>query len=122
MKLKNKIYQLTTTIMSLSTQAKREGLLTLTDSINDISEKDFRFGLQLVIDGTDAEYIEQFYDNIILSNKMKGNKLILIRIMKAGILSLQAGDNLRVLALKMYTLIPKKIKFDLEKLFDFDKL
>ena len=93
----NKIIKQITQAIQLSEQARKEGLLTLEDELdkNLIRKRDiFYFGLQYVIDGTDCELIEKILNNLIKTNK---KDFLLKTIQKEAVLSIQRGDNTRIL-------------------------
>ena len=83
-----------------SEKARREGLLALEEEFSDRTkymQRDiFDYGMKFVIDGTDAVVIEQILNNIINQEKNKKKK-ILKTIQKEAALSIQRGDNPRIL-------------------------
>jgi flagellar motor component MotA len=91
-------------------KARREGLLALEDDIDDekVNARDiFEYGLCFVIDGTNLVVIDEILSNII--NQEKDEQLrTLMNIQKRAVLSIQAGDNLRLLypLLNSFTDIP----------------
>jgi flagellar motor component MotA len=81
--------------LQLSMKGRREGLLALEEELKNIDEWIFKFGLRLVVDGTDKEIVDQ-----ILSNKIKQEKdeytALLKTIQKEAVLMLQEGLNHRL--------------------------
>ena len=53
--------KLISTMVSFSEQARREGLLALEDSLDDLDDKFMEKGLRLVVDGTDPSLIKIFF-------------------------------------------------------------
>ena len=50
------------TIVSFAEKARREGLLSLEDSLVDVSDEFLKKGIQLVVDGTDPELVKNILD------------------------------------------------------------
>lgn len=89
--------------MVMSEKSRREGLLALEDLIheNKINQRDImEVGLRLVVDGTDAQIVDNILSNIINLEQENEKKTLKI-IQKAAVLSIQAGDNPRILALTL---------------------
>jgi len=87
----------------LSMKARREGLVALEDDILDIDGKKaevFKLGLQLVVDGVDCGYINRILSNIIDREK-DGEARRHKAMEKETVLSIQAGENQRILASKL---------------------
>ena len=87
----------------LSEKARREGLLSLeekTDS-DKLNRRDiFEYGLRFVVDGADAEIIRGILSNIIKQEEDKYARR-LMEIKEEAVLSIQAGDNPRIIAYKL---------------------
>jgi len=95
-------------ILQLSEKARREGLLSLECEIDKTSvgfRDIFDLGLMLVVDGTDSDLINQILSEFE-SHETDGFQIILNKIKKAGVLSLQSGENPRLLALRLDAMIP----------------
>jgi flagellar motor component MotA len=89
--------------MQLSEKARTEGLLALDDVIDfdKAGRRDiFEYGLKFVVDGTDAEIIKDILSRIIEQEEDKYTRLLMNK-KAAAALSIQAGDNLRILASKL---------------------
>ena len=100
-KVSEGIIPLTKTLISFSERARREGLLALEDDLEEVEDPFLREAIQLVVDGTDPEIIEEILRSKMLAPELKGASLLKRMICTAGTLSIQAGDNPRVLALKL---------------------
>jgi len=84
-------------VLPLVEKARREGLLALTADQEKISERDiFEYGLNFVIDGTDAGYIEKILDNIIAQEKDEYTR-IFKTIQKEAVMEIQQGTNPQML-------------------------
>ena len=86
--------------LQCSKKARKEGLLSLEDTLLDQEKADardiFEYGLRLVVDGTDAEIIDEILSNII--NQEKDEHLrILKNIQKQAVLGMQCGSNPRII-------------------------
>jgi len=100
--------------LKFNEKARREGLLSLEDDVDmeKINDRDiFEYGMRLAIDGTDLQIIDGILSNIINQEKDEYNR-ILKNIQKEAVLSLQAGDNPRILYLQMNSLSDIKFKDD----------
>ena len=89
--------------LKFSEKAWREGLLALEDHLDGeiVNHRDiFEYGMRFTVDGTDAEEIKGILQNIIDQENDKYTKT-LINIQKEAVLSIQAGDNPRMLFYKM---------------------
>jgi flagellar motor component MotA len=90
----------------LSKKARCEGLLALEDEIDSekYNQRDiFEYGLRFTIDGTDNSIIRDILENIIKQEEDKYTHL-LMGIKKEAVLSIQAGDNTRIVACKLNSL------------------
>ncbi len=59
---KHDVGRLIATLVSFAEKARREGLLALEEDLNAIEDKFLRKGMQLVIDGTDAELVRSIME------------------------------------------------------------
>jgi len=79
-------------VYKFSLKARREGLLSLEDELEDIDHEILKEGLRLVVDGTDSVIISDIISNKINAQQDENYKRILT-IQKHSILSIQAGYN-----------------------------
>jgi flagellar motor component MotA len=103
-------YKMVQRAMHCSEKARREGLLSLEEELcNEKADgRDiFEYGLRFVIDGFDSEIIRDILSNIISQEKDE-QKQTLKNIQQEAVLSIQAGDNPRILYAKLnsFTDIP----------------
>ena len=96
--------------VSIHQMARREGLLAVEGSIDTekVNKRDiYEYGLSFVIDGIDTEFIDKILSNIIDREKDDTVKT-LKTIQKEAVLSIQRGDNTRILLAIMnsYTDLP----------------
>jgi flagellar motor component MotA len=91
----------------MAIKARKEGLLALENCLNDekVNNRDiFEYGLRFVIDGIDAEWINELLSNIIDQEKDEYTRLFKL-IQKGAVLRIQEGSNARIMAhfLNSYT-------------------
>lgn len=91
-------------IVGCSERARREGLLSLEDGLDTVEPPLLRTGLQLVVDGTDPEYIYSLLHNAALADGAEGIDLLRRLVCIAGALRIQAGDNPRLLKMLLRSL------------------
>jgi flagellar motor component MotA len=111
-------------ILDFSEKARREGLLALEEEI-DANNSDMRNGslfwrgLRLVVDGTDSDYIRDIMHNYMVDivktlevshTYDASNILARCMMITRGVLGIQNGDNPRIIALTMDSLIPSACK------------
>ena len=85
----------------MNDKARREGLLALEELIDEekLLQRDvFELGIRLVTDGTDASFVGRILSNII-NLEQDADIKTLKTIQKEAALSIQAGDNPRIMAL-----------------------
>ena len=108
-------------ILTLNTKAREQGLLSLEDDIDKegLKQRDvFDIGLLLAIDGIDRDIVKQILDNYCDNEKYEFMQL-LNRIKKAGALSIQCGENTKLLTIVLDSLIPSEFRTpELEELVD----
>jgi flagellar motor component MotA len=103
---KKKCLDIITTAISFSEKARREGLLALDDDVYDLGNEFFKLGIQLVVDGTDPELVRNILELKILANNCKGYDLLSRAIILEGVLSIQSGDNPRIVREKLMSFLP----------------
>jgi len=97
----------------MNDKARREGLLALEEEIDGekyLQRELFEYGIRLVVDGTDASFIDRILSNIIDLEQDNETKT-LKTIQKEAVLSIQAGDNPRIMAL----LLNSHVNIDIEE-------
>ena len=89
--------------LKYSKKARTEGLLALEDVLDEekVNNRDvFEYGLRFVIDGTDYRVINDIMGIMIEMENDKYKKL-LMRLQAEAVLSIQAGDNPRIIFYKL---------------------
>ena len=100
--------------IELSKKARREGLLALEEMIDreKVKQRDIlEYGLRFVVDGTDASLIRDVLENIIEQEEDEYTRKLMI-IKEEIVLSVQSGDNTRILAYKINSLTNLSLKDD----------
>jgi len=100
MRFKKRYHKEASYLVSLAYKARREGLLSLSDELTNIKDRFLLIGLNLIIDGTDRDIVEKVLDNLIKQEVFKSNRKIR-EIQKSGLLSIQCGNNPRVMLILM---------------------
>ena len=100
---KEKYYAIVERALLFSERGRREGLLALEELIDEekyLQRDIFEFGMRLVVDGTDASIIRDLLEIIICRETDKDEKT-LKEMQEESVLSIQAGENTRILHLKL---------------------
>ncbi len=102
---KNEIVMLCKNLFDYSNKARREGILALEESLDEMMEnanknKRLMFALmRLMVDGIPSESIAQIADNYMESSASDDFDCFAFSIIKKGVLALQAGENPRTMQL-----------------------
>jgi len=94
-------------ICKLSEKARREGLLALEDDIDEGKERRrdvFEYGMRFMVDGTDAHVIDDILSNLIALERDEKTRR-LKQMQKEAVLSIQCGENMRILLLKQISFV-----------------
>ena len=75
--------------------AFKKGLLALEGELQQIKDPFLKLGIQLVVDKTEAENVQDILDSDIYYNESNGRELLKKIILREGLLRIQAGDNAR---------------------------
>lgn len=101
-------------IIELSHVARKEGLLALEEVvISDADDKTaplmtyLRTVTGLIIDGNDPELVEEIGYNMLIGSQAVGYEALIRLIYLKGMLSIQAGENPRMIAVKLMTMLPE---------------
>lgn len=92
-------------IVKAAEQARTSGLLSLERNLDGLEDELLRLGLQLVVDGTDPEIIRDLLTTRVLSSNQKGKRLVEQLIIVDGVLSIQAGDNPRIIEARCFAFL-----------------
>lgn len=94
-------------IMGMSAIARKEGLLALEGHLNEFTPYEQEL-LLLVIDGTFPEDIEEIALTDYYANPPRGHEALIKAMTLQGILSVQAGENPRVIIEKLLRYLPSE--------------
>lgn len=75
--------------------AFRKGLLALEGELQQIKDPFLKLGVQLIVDKTEPENVQDILDSDIYYNESNGRELLKKIILREGLLRIQAGDNAR---------------------------
>lgn len=109
----NKLLSVMNLLMDLSNVSRREGLLALEESINDLAQvpgaKYLTTMIMQVVDGMEPELIEDINLTKYFSGNLKADDGLVYLMYLKGILSLQLGENPRVLEQKLKAMVPENV-------------
>jgi flagellar motor component MotA len=75
--------------------ALKKGLLALESELSLIKDPFLKLGIQLIVDKTEAENVQDILDSDIYYNESNGRELLKKIIIREGLLRIQAGDTPR---------------------------
>lgn len=75
--------------------AFKKGLLALEGELQQLKDPFLKLGIQLIVDKTDPENVQDILDSDIYYNESNGRELLKKIIIREGLLRIQAGDNAR---------------------------
>lgn len=100
-------------IMELGLLARKEGLLALEEAVNDISlesqEEELQQLITLLVDGTEPDILEGIGWSRYYSRLYHDYQALKYFIYLEGTLSIQAGDNPRILEEKLKAMLPREL-------------
>lgn len=82
-------------LQKLSQIANKSGMLALEDEQKNISDTFLQLGLQLIIDRTEPQNVQDILDSDIYYNESNGRELLKKIIIREALLRIQAGDTPR---------------------------
>jgi hypothetical protein len=84
--------------------ARKEGVLALEQWVTD-KDPFLKFVILLIVDGTDPELVQDIGETLIDSGGHTGSELLSRMMMMEGCLSVQAGDNPRIIVSKLLAML-----------------
>ncbi|MBM9615177.1 hypothetical protein JWJ90_12895 [Desulfobulbus rhabdoformis] len=82
-------------LRDLGEVAFKRGLLALEGELMQIQDPFLKLGVQLIVDKTEPENVQDILDSDIYYNESNGRELLKKIILREGLLRIQAGDNAR---------------------------
>lgn len=82
-------------LLDLGEVAFKRGLLALEGELMQIKDPFLKLGIQLIVDKTEPENVQDILDSDIYYNESNGRELLKKIIIREGLLRIQAGDNAR---------------------------
>lgn len=92
-------------LIRFSDKARKEGLLSLEDELSKIKDPFLKMGIQLIIDGTDPDLVEEILERVILFSNPSPTRALEYCIIRTGILAIQSAHNPHVLHHQLYAYI-----------------
>ena len=92
-------------MLELSNLARMSGILALEAEAETDPDAFIRTGLELLVDGTDPETVEQVMRNLILSGDHSDTELLRRLVLAEGVVGIQQGENPRILAVRMASML-----------------
>ncbi len=92
-------------LIGFSDKARKQGLLSLEDDLGMVKDPFLKMGMQLIIDGTDPELVEEILERIIFFSNATTERVLEYCIMRTGVLGIQTGNNPHVLHHQLYAYI-----------------
>ena len=92
-------------LIQYSDNARKHGLLSLEEDLTSVKDPFLKMGLQLIIDGTDPELVEEILERIILFSNATTDRVLEYCIMRTGILGIQTGNNPHILHHQLYAYV-----------------
>ena len=114
-KEKDELVSLIDLLVQASEKSRREGLLALEDDIDEYMHPLLKLGMQFVVDGTDPDIIQSILTSRILSENKRGRDFLEQIIICDGVLSIQSGDNPRIIMVKCFSYLGEDADELLEK-------
>ncbi len=84
-------------MVAFAERGRREGLLALEDGLDEVQDSFLRSAIQLVVDGTDPALVREICVTRMLFPRLTGVDLLRRIIYTLGALSIQSGDNPRII-------------------------
>jgi len=82
-------------LRELAEIAFKRGLLALEGELMQIKDPFLKLGIELIVDKTEPENVQDVLDSDIYYNESNGRELLKKIIIREGLLRIQAGDNAR---------------------------
>lgn len=103
-------------ILELANLARQQGIFAL--EMATLHEEPFlKTGITIVCDGCCPETIQRIMENLILADNFSGEELLKRLLMAEGILAIQKGENPRILALYLISILGEKYLPEAETLW-----
>ena len=110
-----KLFGMCKVMVDFSEKARREGILALDEGIDDNSGiyadlhgmlwDYFKVLMRLVVDGTDPSVIENIATYLVSTTNANNDVLLTMMVISEGVLSIQAGDNPRILTERLLSML-----------------
>lgn len=95
-------------VVELANLTRQQGVLALDAEMADEPDFFLKTAVQLVVDGTDPALVKQILQNLILADAYMGADLLRRLLTAEGVLSLQQGENPRIIGMKCAAMLGEK--------------
>jgi len=96
------------TMIEATEVTRNEGVLALEEWIQTQDSDFLKILVLLVVDGTDPDYVMLIGKNLLASEGKTGEELLARMIMLEGVLSMQAGENPRIVKTKLLSMLGER--------------
>lgn len=106
-------------IVQLANTARKEGVLALEESASNMGNPFLKKGIMLIVDGTDPCLVKGIMETELITKHIhegvKGADLLSLAMMVEGMLSIQAGENPRIIEEKLKSFLHPSARGDNNK-------
>jgi flagellar motor switch protein FliG len=95
-------------VVECANMARKEGVLALEKFVPTLGNDFLTYMMMLVCDGTDPKLVIGIGETLIQADDHTGKDLLERRILLEGVLSVQAGENPRIIETKLYSMLGEK--------------
>lgn len=96
-------------ILEFADIARRQGLLAFESLTNEDDDFILKIAVALIVDGTDPFIVKNILNNFILSGSYNSYEKLNACIITEGFLSIQSGENPKMIQLKLVSMLGEKI-------------
>ncbi len=109
-------------LIELADLSRRKGILALEMEMHQEQSVFLKTAIGLIVDGTDPVKVKQILQTLILSGNYSGSQLLERLLMTEGVLSMQRGDNPRIMAIQLLAMLGEEYLTQLDETKPEDKV
>jgi len=102
---KDACLQIVDLLLDAANTARKNGVLALEEFVKNKNNDFFTFATMLVVDGTDPVLVKNIIEKLIYADDHKGSALLERILLMEGVLSIQAGENPRLIEAKLLSML-----------------
>lgn len=110
------------TILNLAKKSRQNGLLSLESDMRNCPDFILKKGLQLIVNGFEPEYVKEILETYIVTDNLRGKKLLKEIITIEGLLCVQEGINPVLIIEKLASYFGESYSQKIEDYFEFDEV